>query len=112
MLTVTPSSFIGDGSTKSYELNELVNEEEIKLTKDGIEIYVQKIMKNLTADVENVVASDTRRSGDFENEFYLTHNTTTNKSSINFTSAPTAGAKFIVSRQPGDKYLVFERKGT
>ena len=111
MLKVDPSRFEGDGSTTSFSLNELINEEEIKLTRDGVEIFVQKVFKNLTADVNTVVSDDTRRSGDFENEFFLTHDTENKQSTINFTSAPIAGAKFVVSRQSGDKYLVFERKG-
>jgi hypothetical protein len=43
------------------------------------------------------------------NEFYLTHDVVTKKTTINFTNAPAASAKITVERQ-GDKYLAFRRK--
>lgn len=111
MIKVSPNRFEGDGSSTAFELNEMIHEEEIKLTRNGSEIFVQKVFKNLTADVADPTVDTTVRTGDFENEFFLTHNTTTQKTTINFTNAPSNGAKFVVSRQTGDKYLVFDRKG-
>ena len=108
---VSPSTFNGDGSATEFELNEIVHEEDIKLRKDSVEVFVGD---NITADnniVPTYLRADTQlRSADFENEFTLTHNLTTGKSTIVFTNAPSSGTKIRVERQK-DKYLIFRNKG-
>jgi hypothetical protein len=79
--------------------------------KGGVVIFVGD---NVTADNDEnptYLRADTQlRSADFENEISLTHNTTTKKSTIVFTNAPTSGTLITVDRGT-DKYLVFRNKG-
>ena len=103
--TITP-----DGSTRTFVLNEIVHEEEIKIRQNT---HVLSYGDQITADNyldPSYISSDTLiRSADYEPEFYLTHDTVTKKTTINFTNAPSATAKITVERQ-GDKYLAFRRK--
>ena len=103
--TITP-----DGSTRTFVLNEIVHEEEIKIRENT---HVLSYGDQITADNyldPSYISSDTLiRSADYEPEFYLTHNIVTKKTTINFTNAPSASAKITVERQ-GDKYLAFRRK--
>ena len=108
---VGPSSFSGDGSTKVFQLNEIVHEQDIKVRKDSIEVFAGD---NITAD-NNIsplyLSSDTTiRSADFENEISLSHDVNNKQTTITFTNAPTNGTKIRVERQ-SDKYLVFRNKG-
>jgi hypothetical protein len=103
--TITP-----DGSTRTFVLNEIVHEEEIKIRENT---HVLSYGDQITADNyldPSYISSDTLiRSADYEPEFYLTHDIVTKKTTINFTNAPSASAKITVERQ-GDKYLAFRRK--
>ena len=103
--TITP-----DGSTRTFTLNEIVHEEDIKIRENS---YVLRYGDQVTADNEEdptYLSADTLiRSADYEPEFYLTHDSVTKKTTINFTNAPAASAKITVERQ-GDKYLAFRRK--
>ena len=108
---VSPATFDGDGSTLAFELNEIVHDEDIKVRKNSVEVFVGD---NVTAD-NNIsptyIAADTTiRSADFENEVSLSHDSTNKKTTITFTNAPTDGTKIRVERQ-GDKYLAFRNKG-
>ena len=108
---VSPASFVGDGSTTSFELDEIVHEEDLSVKKGGVLVYVGD---NVTAD-NNISPTYLRadsqlRSADFENEVSLTHNTTTKKTTINFTNAPDNGTIIKVNRGAA-KYLVFRNKG-
>ena len=108
---VSPATFDGDGSTLVFELNEIVHDEDIKVRKNSVEVFVGD---NVTAD-NNIsptyIAADTTiRSADFENEVSLSHDSTNKKTTITFTNAPTDGTKIRVERQ-GDKYLAFRNKG-
>lgn len=108
---VSPATFDGDGSTLAFELNEIVHDQDIKVRKNSVEVFVGD---NITAD-NNIsptyIAADTTiRSADFENEISLSHDTTNKKTTITFTNAPTDGTKIRVERQ-GDKYLAFRNKG-
>ena len=69
---------------------------------------------NVTADNTRsptyLGADGTLRSADFENEVTLTHNTSTLKTLMTFTTAPTNGTIITVGRVQ-DKYLAFRNKG-
>ena len=99
-----------DGSTKTFETNEILHEEELRI-KEGTAEY--RFGKQITAD--NVVsprylsADSLIRSADYEPQFRLTHNTSTGKTTINFTNAPVANSNIKVERR-GDKYLGFKKK--
>ena len=108
---VSPATFDGDGSTLIFELNEIVHDQDIKVRKNSVEVFVGD---NITAD-NNIsptyIAADTTiRSADFENEISLSHDSDNGKTTITFTNAPTNGTKIRVERQ-GDKYLAFRNKG-
>ena len=103
--TITP-----DGSTRTFVLNEIVHEEEIKIRENSYELrYGDQVTADNDEDPTYLSADTLIRSADYEPEFYLTHDTVTKKTTINFTNAPSATAKITVERQ-GDKYLAFRRK--
>ena len=107
---VDTGNIVTDGNTATFELNEIVHEEDIKIRQNAnVLIY----RNQLTADNEEnptYLSADTLlRSVDYESEFYLTHDVETKKTTINFTNAPSATTKIRVERQ-GDKYLAFRRK--
>ena len=103
--TITP-----DGSTRTFVLNEIVHEEEIKIRENSYELrYGDQVTADNDEDPTYLSADTLIRSADYEPEFYLTHDTVTKKTTINFTNAPAATAKITVERQ-GDKYLAFRRK--
>ena len=108
---VTINSFTANGSTTSFDLGEIVHDEDILVKKDGVIVYVGD---NVTAD-NNVsptyLSADTQlRSADFENELTLTHDTTNVKTTVIFNIAPSNGTIITVDRV-SDKYLVFRNKG-
>ena len=80
---VTTSSFEGDGSTVSYQLGEIVHEEDI-LVKQGSTVSVLDTDFELTHDVDNQITTLTFKS-----------------------SAPTDGTIITVERA-NDKYLKFK----
>ena len=99
-----------DGSTTAFETNEILHEEELRI-REGTTEYI--FGKQVTAD--NVVspaylsADSLIRSADYEPQFSLSHNTTTAKTTINFTNAPAGDSNIKVERR-GDKYLGFKKK--
>lgn len=103
--TITP-----DGSTRTFTINEIIHEEEIKIRENA---QILRYGEQVTADNDSIpdyVSADSLlRSTDYEPEFYLTHDANTQKTTINFTNAPAATAKIKVERK-GDKYLAFKRK--
>jgi len=107
---VDAGTFTSDGSTKSYTLNEIVHEEEIKIRDNA---HIMRYGEQVTADNDSrpsYLSADTiLRSSDYEPEFYLTHNENTLKTTVNFTNAPQTTSKIRVERK-GDKYLAFKRK--
>tara|TARA_R100000027_G_scaffold64883_1_gene58820 strand:- start:405 stop:3011 length:2607 start_codon:yes stop_codon:yes gene_type:complete len=109
---VSPETFTGDGSTTTFELNEIVHEQDI-LVKEGSEVVF--VGSGVTAD-NNIkptylTADGTLRSADHEFGITLTHNTTTKKTTITFTKeVPSAGTIIKVDRS-NDKYLKFRDKG-
>ena len=108
---ITTNTFTGDGSTTSFNLGEIVHDQDLLIKKGGVIVYVGD---NVTAD-NNIsptyLSADTQlRSADFENEISLTHNATNKESTMIFTNAPTNGTIITVDRVM-DKYLVFRNKG-
>jgi hypothetical protein len=103
--TITP-----DGSTRTFTINEIIHEEEIKIRENA---QVLRYGEQVTADNDSIPdymsADSLLRSTDYEPEFYLTHDANTQKTTINFTNAPSATTKIKVERK-GDKYLAFKRK--
>ena len=108
---ISINSFTADGSTTSFELGELVHDEDILVKKGGVIVYVGD---NVTADNNEsptYLSADTQlRSADFENELTLTHDTTNVKTTVIFNTAPSNGTIITVDRV-SDKYLVFRNKG-
>ena len=99
-----------DGSTRTFTINEIIHEEEIKIRENA---QVLRYGEQVTADNDSIPdymsADSLLRSTDYEPEFYLTHDANTQKTTINFTNAPSATTKIKVERK-GDKYLAFKRK--
>jgi len=106
---VDTGTITADGSTTSFTLNEIVHAEEIKLRQDAA---VLSFGKQVTADNNlsplYLSADSQLRSADYEPQFSLSHDVDTQKTTINFTNAPTATSKIRVERV-GDKYLAFRR---
>jgi len=109
---VATEKFTADGTTKSFVVDELVHEEDI-LVKEGTNTVF--VGQGVTAD-NNIkptylTADGTLRSADHELGITLTHNTTTMKTTIEFTKeVPSAGTIIKVERS-NDKYLKFRDKG-
>jgi len=100
----------GDGSTTTFQLNEIVHEEEIEIkVNNQLLRYVQN---PITADnllPHSYLTSDTiLASADYQSAFFLTHDTLNNKTTINFSSPPDSNTIISVYRI-GDKYLAFDR---
>jgi hypothetical protein len=107
---VDTGNIVTDGSTDTFELNEIVHEEDIKIRENAdVLIYGNQITADNEENPTYLSADTLLRSVDYEPEFYLTHDTDAKKTTINFTNAPSATAKIRVERQ-GDKYLAFRRK--
>lgn len=107
---VDTGTIMPDGSTRTFVLNEIVHEEEIKIRENSYELrYGDQVTADNDEDPTYLSADTLIRSADYEPEFYLTHDIVTKKTTINFTNAPPATAKITVERQ-GDKYLAFRRK--
>jgi hypothetical protein len=107
---VDTGDILADGSTKNFTLNEIVHEEDIKIRENATTlIYGDQV----TADNEErptyLSADSLLRSADYEPQFYLSHDISNKKTTVNFTNAPPSNAKIRIERR-GDKYLVFKRK--
>ena len=108
---VTPAKFTGDGSTTTFQLDEIVHEEDI-LVKEGSDIVY--VGDGVTADATNptyLTADGTLRSSDHEYGIELSHNTTTAKTTITFTKAVPSDGTIITVERANDKYLKFRSKG-
>ena len=109
---VATETFTGDGTTKSFIVDEILHAEDI-LVKEGTNVVF--VGQGVTAD-NNIsptylTADGTLRSADHELGISLSHNTTTKKTTITFTKeVPQAGTIIKVERS-NDKYLKFRDKG-
>ena len=104
--------FTADGSTTTFQLNEIVHEEDI-LVKEGTAVVF--VGSGVTAD-NNVnptylTVDGTLRSADHEFGVTLTHDRTNRKTTINFTKEAPAEGTIIKVERANDKYLAFRNKG-
>jgi hypothetical protein len=109
---VSPEVFTADGSTATFELNEIVHEQDI-LVKEGSSVV--SVGSGVTAD-NNVDPSyltvdGTLRSADHEVGVKLTHDKTNKKTTITFTKEVPAEGTIIKVERSNDKYLKFRDKG-
>jgi len=108
--TVDYSVITPDGSTKNFELNEIVNEEEIKIRSNSTVLnYGNQVTADDYVSLKYLSADTQLRSADFEPDFSLLHDGTNKKTTIKFTNPPSPATKIRVERN-GDKYLAFKRK--
>ena len=108
---VTPAKFTGDGSTTTFQLDEIVHEEDILVKEGSAIVYVGD---GVTADATNptyLTADGTLRSSDHEYGIELSHNTTTAKTTITFTKEVPSDGTIITVERANDKYLKFRNKG-
>ena len=109
---VATETFTGDGSTTTFEVAELIHEQDILVKEGSATVFVGK---GVTAD-NNIkptylTADGELRSADHEFGISLSHNTTTKKTTLTFTKeVPSAGTIITVERA-NDKYLKFRDKG-
>src|SRR6056300_482932 len=109
---VATETFTADGSTTTFEVDEIVHQEDI-LVKEGSEIVSpgEGWTASGFAGHLNPTADTELRSADHEYGISLTYNSTTNKTTISFTKqVPSAGTIIKVERS-NDKYLKFRDKG-
>jgi hypothetical protein len=109
---VTPEEFTADGSTTTFELNEIVHEQDIYVLEGTEQVYVgEGVTADNSIDPVWLTADNTLRSSDHEYGIELTHDTVNRKTTITFTKeVPTAGTIIRVERS-NDKYLKFRDKG-
>jgi len=109
---VTPEEFTADGSTTTFELNEIVHEQDIYVLEGTEQVYVgEGVTADNNIDPVWLTADNTLRSSDHEYGIELTHDTVNRKTTITFTKeVPTAGTIIRVERS-NDKYLKFRDKG-
>ena len=113
---ISPASFTGDGTTTIFTMNQIVNDEDIKITIDSSTLTNAVLNRAYEVTADNnqsptyLGADTTIRSADLINPFTLAHDLTNNKTTITFKEAP-ADKSIISIDYTGDKYLVFRRKG-
>jgi len=107
---VDTGDIVTDGSTKAYEFNEIVNEEELRIREDGVEYIFGKQITADNVETPPEMSADTMLDfADYEPQFSLTHDIENKKTTVNFTSAPPATSNIRVERK-GDKYFAFNKK--
>jgi len=109
---VATDTFTADGSTTTFEVDELVHQEDI-LVKEGTTTVLpgEGWTASGFAGHLDPTADTELRSADHEYGISLSYNTTTNKTNITFTKeVPSAGTIIKVERS-NDKYLKFRDKG-
>jgi hypothetical protein len=109
---VATETFTADGSTTTFEVDELVHQEDI-LVKEGTATVLpgEGWTASGFAGHLNPTADTELRSADHEYGISLSYNSTTKKTTITFTKeVPTAGTIIKVERS-NDKYLKFRDKG-
>jgi hypothetical protein len=107
---VDTGTLTADGSTTTFELNEIVHEEELKVRENALTLRYGKQVRADNYLVPTELSADSLiRSADYEPQFNLTHDTANLKTTINFTNPPASTSKIRVGRV-GDKYLAFKKK--
>jgi len=109
---ISSNQFTADGTSKSFELDELVHEQDIKILEGSERVFVGK---GVTAD-NNIIpsyltADGTLRSADHEFGAKLTHDTANKKTTITFTKEAPSSSTIIKVERLNDKYLKFRDKG-
>jgi hypothetical protein len=109
---VATQTFIADGTTASFVVDEIIHEEDILVKEGTSTVFVgQGVTADNNIKPTYLTADGTMRSADHELGITLSHNTTTMKTTITFTKeVPTAGTIIKVDRS-NDKYLKFRDKG-
>ena len=109
---IAPEVFTADGSTTTFELNEIVHEEDI-LVKEGSNIVFvgSGVTADNNVDPSYLTVDGTLRSADHEFGVSLTHDRTNKKTTITFTKEVPAEGTIIKVERSSDKYLAFRNKG-
>jgi hypothetical protein len=109
---VTPTQFVGDGSTSTFELNELVHEEDI-LVKEGANTVSigESVKASGFRGFLKLTADSVLRSADHEFGISLSHDVANKKTTITFTKKVPAEGTIIKVNRLNDKYLKFRNKG-
>ena len=109
---VSPNEFTADGSTTTFQLDEIVHEQDIYVLEGSQQVYVgDGVTADNSIDPAWLTADNTLRSSDHEYGIELAHDTVNKKTTITFTKeVPPAGTIIKVERS-NDKYLKFRDKG-
>tara|TARA_Y100000748_G_scaffold190877_1_gene159796 strand:- start:1452 stop:3965 length:2514 start_codon:yes stop_codon:yes gene_type:complete len=109
---VATETFIGDGSTTTFEVNEIIHDEDI-LVKEGSNVV--SIGEGWTASgfagALDPTADTQLRSADHEYGINLSHDTANTKTTITFTKEVPGSGTIIKVERSNDKYLKFRDKG-
>jgi hypothetical protein len=109
---VSPEEFTADGSTTTFQLNEIVHEQDIRVLEGTSRVYVgDGVTADNNIDPVWLTADNTLRSSDHEYGIELTHDTTSMKTTITFTKEVPAAGTIIRVERSNDKYLRFRDKG-
>jgi hypothetical protein len=109
---VAPEVFTADGSTTTFELNEIVHEEDILIKEGSNIVFVGSgVTADNNVDPSYLTVDGTLRSADHELGVTLTHDTSNKKTTINFTKEAPAEGTIIRVERSSDKYLAFRNKG-
>ena len=109
---VATDTFIGDGSTASFVVNELLHEQDLLIKEGSDVVYIgQGVTADNSIKPTYLTTDGTLRSADHELGIALSHNTDNKATTITFTKeTPSAGTIIKVERS-NDKYLKFRDKG-
>ena len=109
---VSPDVFTADGSTATFQLAEIVHEQDI-LVKEGSNIVFvgSGVTADNNVDPSYLTVDGTLRSADHEFGVTLTHDQTNKKTTITFTKEVPAEGTIIKVERSSDKYLAFRNKG-
>ena len=109
---VSPTTFTGDGSTTTFELNELVHEEDILVKEGSNVVFVGEGVKaSGFRGFKKPTADGTLRSADHEFGVELSHDATNKKTTVTFVKEVPSSGTIITIGRAHDKYLKFRDKG-
>jgi hypothetical protein len=109
---VSPEQFTADGSTTTFQLNEIVHEQDIYVLEGTQQVYVGNgITADNNIDPTWLTTDNTLRSSDHEYGIELSHDTTNKKTTITFTKEVPRSGTIIKVERSNDKYLRFRDKG-
>jgi len=109
---VSPEEFTADGSTTTFELDEIVHEQDILVLEGTDRVFVgDGVTADNNIDPAWLTADNTLRSSDHEYGIELTHDTVNRKTTITFTKEVPAAGTIIRVERSNDKYLKFRDKG-